>query len=157
MTEIQLAFVAGLVLAAIANAAQDRPDWRLSALFGVNLLASIFATHDMMSLGLLDLSCATVAIIIATRRGYILAGLYAAMGATYAAGVLQMMPMTATYGIVEVLCVACLGVISGADRWIKRRRDTSNRSSGGNANGRGFAFGPGGQVVARASKEGCSR
>lgn len=145
MTEIQTIFAAALAAAMLAMFWIDKPDWRLPVLFAVLLGLSVMHTGNQLALGLVDLMLAVVAMTFGTRRGYITAGLFAAMAATYATGALINVPKDAIYGVVELLCVACLGVMVNADRWGSgtRKRIGCTRRALGDAVGRDNTYGVG--------------
>ena len=133
MTDIQIIFAAALVVAVLIMRRFESPEWKLPAAFAVLLAISAINTGNMIALGIADLCLAVAALTFGTKRGYLTAGLFAAMGGAYAFGSLINIPDYAIYGLVELLCIACLGVMINADRWggrfIKRiKRKTSTPS-----------------------------
>lgn len=127
MTTTQIIFTAALVVAVALMRKLDKPDWRLALIFAASLFAGAMNTGNMVALGVGDLVFSLWALFLGTRRGYVTAGLFAAMGGTYALGQLIKLPDYAIYGLVEVLCVCCLGVMINADRW---GRGTRRRLAG---------------------------
>lgn len=145
MTETQIIFTIALLGAVLVMAFIERPQWWLAALFLASIVLGVINQGKYIELGVGDTLLSLVALNVGGKRGYITAGLFAAMAATYATGALINVPEYAIYGIVELLCVACLGVMVNADRWGSgtRRRIGRTRRALGDAVGRDNTYGVG--------------
>ena len=117
MTATQIGFAVALAIAVLIMRRLDSPEWKLPAAFAALLAISAINTGNMIALGITDLCMAVLAMTFGTKRGYVTAGLFAGMGGVYAVGSLIYIPDYAIYGLVELLCIACLGVMINADRW----------------------------------------
>jgi len=116
VSEYQIAFLGLFALAVLLG----RPDWRIAAIWLVSFGVCMAHAGDEMALAAISVATAAFFSIVETRRAQVVAGLYATMAFSYVFGVAFAWPESTTYGIVELLGVAALGVIGGVDRGLLR-------------------------------------